>query len=305
MESTSNTIRRVKVVHTQYNSPLRLYSPEAVANTLNRHSRLLANGAMGIDFTLLATPNLANSEVLKMLAEEEQTHLPWQLHNMTSSPEVKRVAWPPPNPKSAIETKVETEMENTKLIPDGTIFASSEESNQENDIHHVSSSNEGIIDTVPVDNTPSESQLPAISDEKVEENDFKMSDAQDAFASNELVGERKIIEKPALPDGFVLNTFALKREAPITQKPNPIVPSEPVFKQATTLRKLGDMVWPPKSASAVTQAVNQEPIPTKRQQKNYQQFFGQHQLNASFPMYRAPPGTQHFGLVEGENATPM
>jgi len=132
-----------------------------------------------------------------------------------------------------------------------------------------------------------------------------MSDAQDAFASNELVGERKIIEKPALPDGFVLNTFALKREAPITQKPNPIVPSEPVFKQATTLRKLGDMVWPPKSASAVTQAVNQEPIPTKRQQKNYQQFFGQHQLNASFPMYRAPPGTQHFGLVEGENATPM
>jgi len=69
-----------------------------------------------------------------------------------------------------------------------------------------------------------------------------MSDAQDAFASNELVGERKIIEKPALPDGFVLNTFALKREAPITQKPNPIVPSEPVFKQATTLRKLGDMV---------------------------------------------------------------
>jgi len=45
--------------------------------------------------------------------------------------EVKRVAWPPPNPKSAIETKVETEMENTKLIPDGTIFASSEESNQE------------------------------------------------------------------------------------------------------------------------------------------------------------------------------
>lgn len=69
-----------------------------------------------------------------------------------------------------------------------------------------------------------------------------MADVPDAFASNELVGERKIIDKPALPAGFVLNTFKLKEELPISQKPNPVVTSEPVFKQATTLRKLGDMV---------------------------------------------------------------
>lgn len=151
-----------------------------------------------------------------------------------------------------------------------------------------------------------QSQSPVISNEQIAENQSEMADVPDAFASNELVGERKIIDKPALPAGFVLNTFKLKEELPISQKPNPVVTSEPVFKQATTLRKLGDMVWPPKSGSANAGMVsNTEPIPTKRQQKNYQQFFGQHQLNASFPMYRAPPGTQHFGLMEGENATPM
>jgi len=220
-----------------------------------------------IDFAQLAAPNLVHSEVFKMLAEEEQTRLPWQLHNMTSSTGVKCVAWPPPNPKTTIATKVE----NMKSYPGETISYSAVESNQE-----------------------------------IEENDSEMADAKDAFASNELVGERKIIDKPALPAGFVLNTFTLKKEVPITQKPNPIVTSEPVFRQATTLRKLGDMVWPPKSASVNNEVdCGTEPIPTKRQQKNYQEFFGEHQLNASFPMYRAPPGTQHFGLVEGENATPM
>jgi len=229
------------------------------------------NYSFRIDFAQLAAPNLAHSEVFKMLAEEEQTRLPWQLHNMTSSTEVKRVAWPPPNPKAAIETTVETEVENTKSNSNETNLSSTLESNQQ-----------------------------------IAENQSEMADVPDAFASNELVGERKIIDKPALPAGFVLNTFKLKEELPISQKPNPVVTSEPVFKQATTLRKLGDMVWPPKSGSANAGMVsNTEPIPTKRQQKNYQQFFGQHQLNASFPMYRAPPGTQHFGLMEGENATPM
>ena len=36
-----------KIVHKQYNSPLSLYSPEAVSETLNRHTKLLGNGAVG------------------------------------------------------------------------------------------------------------------------------------------------------------------------------------------------------------------------------------------------------------------
>ena len=75
-----------------------------------------------------------------------------------------------------------------------------------------------------------------------ENQENEMVDAADAFASNELVGERKIIDKPALPAGFLLQPFKLKEEAPITQKPHDIITSEPIFKQATPLRKLGDMV---------------------------------------------------------------
>ena len=41
------TKKRVVFVHNQYNSPLGLYSAEEVANTLNRHTQLLGNGAVG------------------------------------------------------------------------------------------------------------------------------------------------------------------------------------------------------------------------------------------------------------------
>lgn len=45
--------------------------------------------------------------------------------------EVKRVAWPPPNPKAAIETTVETEVENTKSNSNETNLSSTLESNQQ------------------------------------------------------------------------------------------------------------------------------------------------------------------------------
>jgi len=185
-------------------------------------------------------------------------------------------------------------------------FSSVSSSSEVSQLTQVSQVIEGTVPVVADSQSPSYSSV--ISHQKEGENqENEMVDAADAFASNELVGERKIIDKPALPAGFLLQPFKLKEEAPITQKPHDIITSEPIFKQATPLRKLGDMVWPPKSGSSNNGEVvmSQDAIPSRRQQKNYQSFFGQHQLNASFPMYRAPPGTQHFGLEEGENATPM
>lgn len=64
-------------------------------------------------------------------------------------------------------------------------------------------------------------------------------------------------------------------------------------------------VWPPRGAAQATERSTDSPGPVRRQQKDYRGFFQQHQLPANFPTYRAPPGTQHFGLEEGENATPM
>ena len=67
-------------------------------------------------------------------------------------------------------------------------------------------------------------------------------------------------------------------------------------------------VWPPKGLTSTTdiqQLPTRSPGAVRRQPKNYRDFFSQNQLPANFPTYRAPPGTQHFGLEDGENATPM
>ncbi|KAG7211828.1 hypothetical protein KM043_011055 [Ampulex compressa] len=82
--------QRAKFVNKQFNSPINLYSPQTIQETLDRQTQVLANGAVGIDFNQLAKPaNLQNSAVLRMLEEEEARQRGGQ-----SS--LKRVAWPPP-----------------------------------------------------------------------------------------------------------------------------------------------------------------------------------------------------------------
>lgn len=82
--------QKVKYVNKQFNSPINLYSPQAIQETLERQTQVLANGAVGIDFNQLAKPaNLQNSAVLRMLEEEEARQRGGQ-------PNLKRVAWPPP-----------------------------------------------------------------------------------------------------------------------------------------------------------------------------------------------------------------
>lgn len=82
--------QRMKLVNKQFNSPINLYSPQAIQETLDRQTQVLANGAVGIDFNQLAKPaNLQNSAVLRMLEEEEARQRGGQ-------PNLKRVTWPPP-----------------------------------------------------------------------------------------------------------------------------------------------------------------------------------------------------------------
>lgn len=61
------------------------------------------------------------------------------------------------------------------------------------------------------------------------------------FASNELVGDRSLIAKPAPPAGLILGR-PLKKQAPISQEPQAVFDSQPVFKRAVPVRMLGDMV---------------------------------------------------------------
>ncbi|XP_018317192.1 PDZ and LIM domain protein Zasp isoform X4 [Mycetomoellerius zeteki] len=82
--------QKARLVNKQFNSPINLYSPQAIQETLDRQTQILANGAVGIDFSQLAKPaNLQNSAVLRMLEEEEARQRGGQ-------PGLKRVAWPPP-----------------------------------------------------------------------------------------------------------------------------------------------------------------------------------------------------------------
>ena len=69
-----------------------------------------------------------------------------------------------------------------------------------------------------------------------------MSIVPEAFASNELVGQRELIAKPAPPPGLILCGRPLKKQAPISQEPNAVFDSQPVFKRAAPVRMLGDMV---------------------------------------------------------------
>ncbi|XP_012283931.1 PDZ and LIM domain protein Zasp isoform X3 [Orussus abietinus] len=78
-----------KFVNKQFNSPIKLYSPQTIQETLDRQTQVLSNGAVGIDFNQLAKPaNLQNSAVLRMLEEEEA-------RQRAGQPGLKRVAWPP------------------------------------------------------------------------------------------------------------------------------------------------------------------------------------------------------------------
>ncbi|XP_046417227.1 uncharacterized protein [Neodiprion pinetum] len=110
-----------KFVNKQFNSPIKLYSPQSVQETLERQTQVLSNGAVGIDFNQLAKPaNLQNSAVLRMLEEEEARQ------RNGGQPSLKRVAWPPP-PEDQQFTYVEQEpvQSKTRGVGDFASYGSS------------------------------------------------------------------------------------------------------------------------------------------------------------------------------------
>ncbi|KAI9553591.1 hypothetical protein GHT06_021512 [Daphnia sinensis] len=388
--------KRVALVHNQYNSPLGLYSTEEVSETLQRHTRLLGNGAIGVDFSLLSVPNLARSEVYKMLSQEEPQlrYLHQQHATRASSLEYsdrKRVAWPP----TANSTKIETIETRNYGYDSGVVGMTSLQhrdvyvSQKQGDYKTIPIQKQGDYNTIPVQKQGDYNMIPvqkqvdyntinhqkqqyqnSLDDLAIQQTPKVVpppppprgprkpmlrssSDAQDPFtsannesafvqysdlirpsvgaqqkqepskevkavrmssrrmpepfASDELVGERTIIAKPSPPPGLLLRPAAVKKTG--FAKEAPTIRSESFFKRGTTpVRMLGDMVWPPKGLTSTTdkqQLPAQSPGMVRRQQKNYRDFFSQNQLPPNFPTYRAPPGTQHFGLEEGENATPI
>lgn len=240
--------------------------------------------------------------------QEQQERRPWQLRNKktSTSSDMKRVAWPPVGPHMAPEVPSANEHDNgtaSVLQQNGAEEITQYYQNDTNRFSNQHQVSPGSKVAPPVPPKPGAREIANAqqSAEYDSDNTMAANGMPEAFASNELVGERLLIAKPAPPPGLIL----LKKHAPISQEPQAVFNSQPVFKRATPVRMLGDMVWPPKGAGGSSDNSTQSPGVVRRQPKNYQEFFSSNQLPANFPTYRAPPGTQHFGLEEGENTTPM
>lgn len=98
--------------------------------------------------------------------------------------------------------------------------------------------------------------------------------------------------------------ITLRKELPVSQRPPLIYASEPAahsFGGGSNMR--GDQKWPPEEVKRQSEIENElrrqvalgPATRPRRVNKDYSSFFERHALNSTYPGYRAPPGTQHYG----------
>ncbi|CAG0887752.1 unnamed protein product [Darwinula stevensoni] len=247
------------LVHRQFNSPLLMYSPEAVAETLDAHMKVLKTGAVGppritplpfnestyvcfpsIDFgELSAAPNLRKSEVLRALEEMDHRGRPgvWppaaagqQTEESTfyTTDQGKRVHWPPAEEEGVEEGSASPYQETPGLH---------QHSHQSHHPHyHYQQQQE-----------PPPTMMP------------------------------------------------LRMVTPISQPSQPVHITFPTLKVQPKKWMRGDQKWPPKPAQPVDEEPPKETLRPLKQRKDYREFFEANKLPMNYPGYRAPPGTQYFG----------
>ncbi|XP_015126580.2 pollen-specific leucine-rich repeat extensin-like protein 1 isoform X1 [Diachasma alloeum] len=306
-----------KLVNKQFNSPINLYSPQAVQETLERQTKILANGAIGIDFNQLAKPaNLQNSAVLKMLEEEEARK------RSGGQPGLKRVTWPPPAGDDDIDFIEQSPVQaKTRGVGEYASYETSPSSGPSPQPHtslpcaspqlSTPLSPGGTLRTpqgyqhqiapkpwAPV-TPPATSPLPAheISwgSHRSHQPVFKKSDSIEGAAPRHQSSQPFSQPPPSV--------ITLRPEPPISQQPAPVYQAQPAATMAPVSGNMrGDMKWPPASVKAQTEAENRARVELakgpifrpRRVNKDYSGFFAQHALNSTYPGYRAPPGTQYF-----------
>jgi len=265
-----------RIVHKQFNSPIAMYSNNNIQQVLDRELKQLSNGTIGIDFkndpATVVTPSLAKSAVLKALEDEER-----------EKTGLKRVAWPPPPQDD--DYKVVKQPQFPPSFHHQPQF-SSQPQYEPQATHQafqaaVPAQSEGLIMTT----TPISSQ---------------QQQYQQALSQQQ--------QPSSNPTGYLGLITPLRKEAPITQKPPPVFASQPAaasFKGGSNMR--GDEKWPPVEWKAQAAEENEKrrqlalgPVfRPRRVNKDYTSFFEKNALNATYPAYRMPPGTQH--LAEGTN----
>ncbi|XP_044258175.1 RNA-binding protein 33 isoform X1 [Tribolium madens] len=141
---------------------------------------------------------------------------------------------------------------------------------------------------------PTQQYQPITQQYQPQQKKFSQQSAQPVGASNQ-PPVRQVEPPPA--------TITLRPQAPVSQAPPPVVTSQPAtatLKGGKHLR--GDLKWPPESVKRQVEEENRQRLelakgPACRPRlvrKDYSNFFAQHALNASYPGYKAPPGTQFY-----------
>ncbi|KAG7211827.1 hypothetical protein KM043_011055 [Ampulex compressa] len=324
--------QRAKFVNKQFNSPINLYSPQTIQETLDRQTQVLANGAVGIDFNQLAKPaNLQNSAVLRMLEEEEARQRGGQ-----SS--LKRVAWPPP-PEDQDYDFVEQEpvQAKTRGIGDLGSYQSSPSSGPSPQPPQVRSSSQSAVPSSPSPVSPGGTlrQPSHFQQQPVPKGWAPVTPPATSPLSHQhplhptaWASQQQQVHPPQHPQDYYdrapqrqqqthpayqpsapaafeapPSTITLRPQPPMSQVPAPVYQAQPAATKAPVSGNMrGDLKWPPASVKAQTEAENRArlelakgpAVRPRRVHKDYSGFFAQHALNSTYPGYRAPPGTQYF-----------
>ncbi|KDR10360.1 hypothetical protein L798_15761 [Zootermopsis nevadensis] len=307
------------LVNKQFNSPIRLYSPESVQEALNKHTQALSNGAIGIDFHQLAAPNLANSAVLKMLEEEERQR---------GGKGLKRVAWPPPSENSenivaeqAVYKKVisaRVQLEAGKQCYSITLVATTKLNvgtarRLQSRLYTCSKGKESDLCTFSLEKKHLDSsdkclQGPVSQQQNTWENSF------DQVPASQLQQQQEQNQFYPPPQQQVYQpqyetpptTVVLRAAAPVSQEPPPVFTSQPAATKGVGQNMRGDQKWPPSAYKLQAEAENEArkalakgpAFRPKKVKKDYSAFFAQNALTPNYPTYKAPPGTQHY-IEEG------
>ncbi|XP_067208121.1 uncharacterized protein [Linepithema humile] len=315
---------KARLVNKQFNSPINLYSPQAIQETLDRQTQVLANGAVGIDFNQLAKPtNLQNSAVLRMLEEEEA-------RQRGGHPNFKRVAWPPPPEDQDFDSYVEQGpvQAKTRGLGDVGSYQSSPSPGPSPQPPVARSSTRSAVPSSPSPVSPGGTLLrqpshfqqqqtsprnwvpvtPPATSPLPQQHPLSPSQPQPQIGSRQHPQDpydRAPQQNQSSPAAFEAppSTIILRPEPPISQAPAPVYQAQPAATKAPATGNMrGDLKWPPPTVKAQVEAENRARVELargpvfrpRRVHKDYSGFFAQHALNSSYPGYRAPPGTQYF-----------
>ncbi|XP_043499951.1 PAX-interacting protein 1-like isoform X2 [Polistes fuscatus] len=285
--------QKVKYVNKQFNSPINLYSPQAIKETLERQTQVLANGAVGIDFNQLAKPaNLQNSAVLRMLEEEEARQRGGQ-------PNLKRVAWPPPPEDQDLDYVEQGPVQaKTRGIGEVPSYQSSPSSgpSPQPPSTVARSSTQSVLPSSPSPSiSPSGTLLrqpshfqqpfapkgwapvtppatsPVLQQHPLQDwssqqplsqppppQQHRQQQLQHQKHSQEHNEQTRQQNQPYQSYEAPPSTIVLRPEPPISQAPAPVYQAQPAATKAPVSGNMrGDLKWPPPSVKAQTEAENQ------------------------------------------------